>query len=84
MRESWDSDDSVVEVCIKDPLSWLPDPTFDHMTKPRFHFFEEMMSKSEMTAEYGFDKMAVSEAKEAPTNEMEQTEQNQKRNSGMQ
>ena len=39
---------------IKDPLSRIPDPYWNHIDKPRFHYFEEQMLKSYMTKDRWF------------------------------
>ena len=51
----WNIDGNHPTVCLKDPLSWLPDPFFDNVTPPRFHYFEETIPKEMVSEEYGFD-----------------------------
>ena len=45
---------------IKDPLSRIPDPYWNHIDKARFHYFEEQMMKSDMTKDKWFDEENVS------------------------
>jgi len=49
----------VIETSIEDPLTWIPDPYSDHLTDPRFHYFEVEMLKSSMNKEAWFDEEAV-------------------------
>ena len=51
----WNAEWNHPTVCLKDPLSWLPDPFFDNVTPPRFHYFEETIPKEMVSEEYGFD-----------------------------
>lgn len=57
----WDEYRKVIDTEIRDPLTRICDPYSDHLTKPRFHYFEVEMLKSDMTAERGFDENAVEE-----------------------
>lgn len=50
----WDDRRKCPTWCVKDPLSWLPDPRWNHVDKFRFHYFEEEMMKDDMTEERGF------------------------------
>jgi hypothetical protein len=57
--DRYDDNTETPVFCIKDPLSWIPDPMGNHIDKPRFHYFEEFMPASAMTEEYGFSETAV-------------------------
>ena len=53
-KKGWNADSSTPEICVKDPLSWLPDPYFDYATPARFHYFEEYIPREMLSEEYGF------------------------------
>ena len=54
-KTGWDETSSNPIVAIKDPLCWLPDPSFDPITPARFHYFEEYIDRELMSEEYWFD-----------------------------
>lgn len=54
-KKGWNADNSTPEICVKDPLSWLPDPYFDYATPARFHYFEEYIPREMLSEEYGFE-----------------------------
>lgn len=59
VKSGWDENRSCPIVTVKDPLSWLPDPTGNHIDPFRFHYFEEDVAKDSLKAEYGFDEEEV-------------------------
>lgn len=57
--DGWNEDTNTPVFTIKDPMGWIPDPLGNHVDPFRFHYFEELMPRSLMTSEYGFDEAAV-------------------------
>jgi hypothetical protein len=47
-KDGWDDIRKVVEVCIKDPFTWIPDPYQDYLTEGRWNFFETELTTSEL------------------------------------
>lgn len=56
--DRWDEETNAPVFTIKDPMSWIPDPSGSHVDPFRFHYFEELINKECLTPEYGFIKGA--------------------------
>lgn len=61
VKNGWDDVRKTPIYSVKDPLTWIPDPSWNHIDKFRFHYFEEQMMKSEMTEDKWFIKSAIDE-----------------------
>ena len=47
-KDGWDDIRKVVEVCVKDPITWIPDPYQDYLTEWRWNFFETETTLDEL------------------------------------
>lgn len=54
-KEGWDDTRKVVEVAIRDPLTWIPDPFSDYITEGRWNFFETETTLHELKEMKGVD-----------------------------
>lgn len=54
-KEGWDDVAKVVEVTIRDPITWIPDPFSDYLTEGRWNFFETETTLHELKEMKGYD-----------------------------
>lgn len=71
-KEGWDDIRKVVEITIRDPISWIPDPFQDYLTEWRWNFFEQETTLHELKEMKGFnedevDNMIMSELQSTRT-----------------